>query len=169
MAADLDLLLSLAGPLLAGYLMAPDTIEVMVNDNGTAFLARFGQGMVEVEHPGFAHLDRFLSAIAHEVGQEWRASAPELSAALEEVGWRIEAGRPPVSPAPFMALRKHPQQIFPLADYEAKGILTTQECAILRKAMQAGLRIVIAGGVGSAKTSLVSALLDSIQDTSDRA
>src|SRR2546423_8332288 len=112
--ADRELLLSLAGPVLAGYLTDGDTIEVMCNDNGTCYLTRFGVGTVEVEHPGWEALDRFLSAIAHEVGHEWRAPSPRLSAALEEVGWRLQAGSPPPAPAPFPAPREHPAQIQPL-------------------------------------------------------
>jgi type IV secretion system protein VirB11 len=166
--ADRDLLVLLAGPLLARYLTDGEVIEVMCNDNGSCYLTRFGVGTVAVEHPGWEVLDRFLSAIAHEVGQEWRATSPRLSAALEDVGWRIQAGRPPLAPAPFMAVRKHPQHIFPLEDYVSKGILTRQERAILEQAMHDRKRIVIAGGVGSAKTSLLNALLHSIKETSDR-
>jgi len=166
--ADRDLLLSLAGPLLAGYLSDGAVIEIMANDNGSCYLTRFGIGTVEVAHPGWEALDRFLSAIAHEVGQEWRATSPRLSAALEDVGWRIQAGRPPLAPASFLALRKHPQHIFPLSDFEAKGILTAAERSILEQAMAERKRLVIAGGVGSAKTSLLNALLDSIKETPDR-
>ena len=140
----------------------------MANDNATCYLTRFGVGTVEVEHPGWEALDRFLSGIAHEVGLEWRATSPRLSAALEDAGWRIQAGRPPLAPAPFMAVRKHPRQIVPLADFEAQGILTAQERALLAEAMQGKQRMIIAGGVGSAKTTLVNALLDTIKDTADR-
>ena len=166
--ADREVLLSLAGPVLARYLTDGDTIEVMANDNGTCYVTRFGVGTLEVAHPGWDALDRFLSAIAHEVGQEWRATSPRLSAALEDLGWRVQAGRPPLAPAPFMALRTHPAHIFPLSDFEAKGILTAHERALLEQAMQARQRLVIAGGVGSAKTSLLNALLDSIKATQDR-
>jgi type IV secretion system protein TrbB len=166
--ADRDELLMLAGPVLAGYLLDPATIEVMVNDNGTAYLSRFGLGTMAVEAPAWADLDRFLAAIAHEVGQAWRAQSPRLSAALEDVGWRIQAGRPPLAPALFLSLRKHPQHIFALDDYEQKGILTRQERCVLEQAMQERKRLVIAGAVGSAKTSLVNALLDTIKNTEDR-
>lgn len=165
---DRALLLSLAGPVLAAYLDDCEVLEVMCNDNGTCYVTRFGIGMVEVAHPGFTALDRFLSAIAHEVGQEWRASAPRLAAALEDLGWRVQAGRPPLAPAPFLSLRKHPAHVFPLDDFVAKGILTEPERAVLEQAMAAKQRLIIAGGVGSAKTSLVNALLDSIRETSDR-
>lgn len=166
--SDRALLLSLAGPVLAAYLDDREVLEIMCNDNGTCFLTRFGVGMVEVAHPGFAMLDRFLSAIAHDVGQEWRASSPRLAAALDDVGWRLQAGRPPLAPAPFLSLRKHPAHVFPLDDFEAKGILTSQERRLLEQAMADKRRLVIAGGVGSAKTSLANALLDSIRDTADR-
>jgi len=172
--ADRDELLMLAGPILASYLEDGDVTEVMVNDNGSCFLNRYGIGMTEVPHPdddalpGQSHLDEFLSAIADATKQEWNEEHCQMSAALEDMGWRIEAGCPPVSPGLFMSLRKHPTQIFPLDDYEAKGILTAQERGIIEAAMHQGKRIVIAGGVGSAKTSLVNALLDSIKDTQDR-
>jgi type IV secretion system protein TrbB len=166
--AERDMLLSLAGPVLAGYLSDDATIEVMCNDNETCFVTRFGLGTSEAHHPGMAPLDRFLAAVAHEVGTEWSDSSPELSAALDDCGWRIEAGRPPVSSAIFLSLRKHPKQIFTLDDYEAQGILTRQERDILEQAMRTGERILIGGAVGSAKTSLVNALLYAIRDTDRR-
>ena len=165
---DRDILLSLAGPVLADYVTDGTTLEVMCNDNGTCYVTRLGVGTVEVAHPGWEALDRFLRAMAHEVGQEWRATSPRLSAALDDVGWRVQAGRPPLAPAPFMTLRKHPVHIFPLSDFEAKGILSPQERAVLEQAMRERKRLVIAGGVGSAKTSLLNALLDSIKETADR-
>ena len=69
-------------------------------------------------------LDRFLAAIADETQQEWRDSQPSLHAALADVGWRIQACRPPQAPGLTLALRKHPQQAFTLEQYLAQGILT---------------------------------------------
>lgn len=172
--ADREELLMLAGPVLASYLEDGDVTEIMVNDNGTAFLNRYGIGMSEVPHPdeacvpGQSHLDNFLSAIAHAAGEQWNTEHCQLEAALEDLGWRIEAGRPPAAPGFYMSLRKHALQIFPLDDYEAKGILTKQEREIMEEAMVCGKRMIIAGAVGSAKTSLVNALLHSIRDTEER-
>lgn len=172
--ADRDLLLRLAGPILASYLDDGNVTEIMINDNHTAFLNRYGLGMSEVDHPdkfcqpGHSHMDNFLSALAHEARMQWNDEHCQMGGALEDMGWRFEAGRPPASPGIYMSLRKHPTQIFPLDDYEAKGILTHEERRIIETAMRQRKRIVISGAVGSAKTSLVNALLDSIKDTTDR-
>jgi type IV secretion system protein TrbB len=166
--ADRELLLSLAGPLLASYITAPDTIEVMCNDNGTCFLNRFGSGIVEVEHPGWRELDTFLCAVAHERDAEFSQRVAELSLALDDVGWRIEAGRPPVARALYMSLRRHPQQIFTLDDYERDGILTRQERTIIEEAVKTRQRMVVGGAVGSAKTSLLNACVHALRDTTYR-
>jgi len=161
-------LTALAGPVLRGYLMDPTVLEIMCNDNGTTFLTRFGVGTVEVEHPGFGVLDTFLRGVAHAIGAEWRDSSPRLAAALEGAGWRIQAGRPPLTPAIFLALRKHPAHVFPLEDFVRKGILTQEQRDILATGLAAKQRLVIAGGVGSAKTSLLNALLDTLRDSPQR-
>lgn len=166
--ANREEMLTVGGTILRSYLDRPDTIELMCNSNGTAFLVTYGMGKEEVIHPGFEHLELFLCLAADAVGTEWNARSPRLSAGLYDVGWRIEAGGPPVADAPYMALRVHTAKIFPLEDYEAKGILTSAQVALLREAMGEHKRIIIAGGVGSAKTSLLNALLDSIKDTSTR-
>lgn len=166
--ADRELLLSLAGPILGRYLQDPRVIEISCNDNGTCFLNRFGAGKAEVVHPGWGHLERFLCLAAHEAGKVFSSVAPRLQLALGDLGWRIQAGRPPVSPNLFMSLRKHAADIFTLDDYEAKGILTREERSIMEDAITTGQRLIIAGATGSAKTSLVNALLDHIKETADR-
>jgi len=163
--AERAFLLSLAGPVLTPLLEDAQVTDVCCNDNGTAFVRRLGEGKHQVAHPGFAVLDRFLAAIAHEVGAEWRAESPRLSAALEDVGWRIQAARPPATPAPFMALRKHPAHVFPLEALEAQGVLTAQQRTVLAAAAEARKRVVIVGGVGSSKTTLLNSLLHQLRDT----
>jgi type IV secretion system protein TrbB len=166
--ADRTVLLSLAGPLLASYLEDPSTIEVLVNPNGTCYVERFGQGMQEAEPIANHDLDTFLAAIANEVQQEWREQSPSLHAALADVGWRIQACRPPQAPGLTMALRKHPQQIYTLDDYLAKGILTGQQGAIVRDLVARRQRLIISGATGSAKTSLTNACLHELRATEER-
>jgi type IV secretion system protein VirB11 len=72
--------------------------------------------------------------------------------------------------------------VYPLDDFEAKGILTLQAAAHTGKRLEAhatirqtleyavreGYTVVIAGPVGSAKTSLANALLDILRDSDER-
>jgi type IV secretion system protein VirB11 len=159
-----DDLLSLAGEPLGTYLRDPQVTEVMCNPNDTCFLSRVGKGMMEVESPTEAHLDLFLSAIADVVGKAFRASSPRLAAAIPGAGWRIQAGRPPASSGFFLCLRKHPRHIWPLENYEEKGVFTTHQRRILEQALDARQRIVFAGAVGSAKTSILNASLHYLRD-----
>jgi type IV secretion system protein VirB11 len=165
---DREALLRLGGEILQQYLNDPSVIEVLVNPTGTCFVERFGVGMTECCPPRPGDLDRFLAAIAHETQQEWRDSHPSLHAALAAVGWRIQACRPPQAPGLTMALRKHPAQAFTLDQYLDQAILTETQHRILREAVQDGHRIIVSGATGSAKTSLVGALLQELRTTEER-
>jgi type IV secretion system protein TrbB len=166
--ANRAMLTMLAGPMLTAYLDDPTITDICCNDNGSCFVRVLGQGKQERPHPGFAALDVFLAGIADAAGAEWRDSAPCMSAALEDLGWRIEAAMPPVCPAPWMALRKHPKHVFPLEQLQGDGILTTPQYTVLTQALHDGARIIIGGGVGSAKTSLLNSCLHYLRDTGKR-
>jgi type IV secretion system protein VirB11 len=170
-----------AGPLLR-YLDDPTVIEVRVTSAGRVFVARFGLGKERVADCPAATLDAFLALVADMVGAEWRDSSPRLHAANPTLGLRIQAGRPPISAAPWMVCRKHPQQVFPLDDFEAKGILTyhphtavakrltAQETirATLETALHGRFTIAVSGAVGSAKTSLLNAFLHALRTSRER-
>jgi len=156
-----------AGPLL-GYLDDPTVIEVRVTSAGAVFVVRFGLGKERVEGCPATTLDAFLALVADMVGAEWRDSSPRLHAANPQLGLRIQAGRPPISDAPWMVCRKHPQQVFPLEDFETKGILTPGQRRLIEDAVQQRRTVLIAGAVGSAKTSLTNALLHTLKDSRER-
>jgi type IV secretion system protein VirB11 len=67
-----------------------------------------------------------------------------------------------------MALRKHPQQVYTLAHYLAQGILTVEQGSVLREALASRQRILISGATGSAKTSVMNALLHAVSTTTER-
>jgi type IV secretion system protein VirB11 len=165
---DRDVLLAYAGDVLPAYLNDPDITEVLCNSNGTCFVNRFGIGMQEITHPGLLPLETFLLALAHEVGADFRHSAATLSLALDDLGWRIEAGRPPLAPAAYCAIRKHPRQLYPLAQCVEQGILRQGQAAYLVQAVRAGKRVFLTGEVGSGKTSILNALLDTLTTTTKR-
>jgi type IV secretion system protein VirB11 len=161
------LLAETAGALLP-YLEDPAVMEIMANPDERLFIERFGLGIARVPDLDAATLDMFLRCVASLVHAEWRASSPSLHAALPTLGLRIQAERPPLAPGPMMTLRKHPQHVFPLDDFEAKGILTRTERSILERAVLSGQTLLIAGSTGSAKTSLLNALLHFLKDSGRR-
>jgi type IV secretion system protein VirB11 len=161
------LLAETAGALLP-YLEDPEVMEVMCNPDGRVFVERFGRGMTRVADVAAATVDTFLRCVASLVGQEWRETSPSLHAALPRLGWRIQGERPPIAPGPMFTMRKHPMQVFPLDDFEQKGILTRRERGLLETALTTGQTLLISGAVGSAKTSLINALLHCLKDSGKR-
>src|SRR3546814_13956919 len=66
------------------------------------------------------------------------------------------------------AIRKPAVAVFTLDDYAAAGIMSPAEAAALRDGVAARANILVAGGTGSGKTTLVNALLAEVAKTTDR-
>jgi Flp pilus assembly CpaF family ATPase len=175
------LLAQAAGPLLP-WLLDDEVTEIRCTSSGACFVVRFGKGKTREADLAQGDVDSFLAVLASHVGSEWRDSAPRLHAADPKLGFRVQAGRPPISDGPWMVCRKHPRQVFPLDDFEAKGILTHRTAAqhagrlepqgtiraTLEAALFGGYTIIVSGATGSAKTSLVNAMLDALKGTQER-
>ena len=117
---------------------------------------------------GAADGERIIRLVAHHVGVEVHARSPRVSAELPEGGERFEGLLPPVVAAPAFAIRKPAVAVFTLDDYAAAGIMLPAEAAALRTGVTARANILVAGGTGSGKTTLVNALLAEVAKTSDR-
>ena len=70
--------------------------------------------------------------------------------------------------APAFAIRKPAVAVFTLDDYACTGIMSAAEAAALRDGVATRANILIAGGTGSGKTTLVNALLAEVAKTADR-
>lgn len=156
-----------AGPLLP-FLLDPQIREIRCTSAGRVFTIHSEHGKQRQADYDPQLLDGFLMLIADHVGTEWRTSSPRLHAADPRLGFRIQAARPPISEGTWMVCRKHPQVVFPLEDFEAKGILTPQQRRILEESVQQRQTILISGEVGSSKTSLLNAVLNTLKDSKER-
>ena len=156
-----------AGPLLP-LLNDPQIREIRCTSSGRVFAIHSDEGKRQHADLDAVVLDGFLSLVADHVGAEWRATHPRLHAAAPELGIRVQASRQPVSPGPCMTLRKHPNKVYPLADWVDKGILTPEQCALFEAALHDGKTAMISGVVGSGKTSLLNAGLHAIGATEER-
>ena len=161
-------LLARAAEALLPHLENPAIREVRCTSAGRVFTIHSEQGKQRQADLDPKALDSFLALVADMVGAEWRESSPTLHAAVPMLGLRVQASRWPVSPGPCMTLRKHPSTVYPLDDWERKGILTVQERQVLETALLGRKTILISGAVGSSKTSLLNALLHVLQDTEER-
>jgi type IV secretion system protein VirB11 len=81
-------------------------------------------------------------------------------------GSRFAAQLPPVVAAPTFALRKRAIAVFTLDDYVAKGIMTRQQRDVLGRSVREHRNILVIGGTGSGKTTLVNAVIREMADVS---
>ena len=157
------------GSTIAAWLDDPAVIEVMLNPDGRLWLDRLGEG---VSDTGLsltaADGERIVRLVAHHVGVEVHARSPRVSAELPEGGERFEGLLPPVVTAPAFAIRKPAVAVFTLDHYAAAGIMRPDAAIALRQGVEARANILVAGGTGTGKTTLVNALLAEVAKTTDR-
>lgn len=146
-------------------LLDPDVTEVMVNAGGRrVFVERFGT-LEEV--PDLTLDERNLKVaiknIARTCGDEISDAQPILDARLED-GSRVAAMFPPCSVnGPTLTIRKFTHR-YSLEELVEIGTLTPDLAAQLRAAVQDRKNILISGGTGTGKTTLLNALAAKLPD-----
>ena len=157
----LDELLGL-GPL-EPLLKDPSISDIMVNSATKVFVERGGR-IVEVgtRFANDQHLLRIIGKIVSNVGRRVDESSPMVDARLPD-GSRINAIIPPLAiDGPCLSIRKFPPSrtsIDKLVDYGSM----TADCATMLKAVVASRRnVIVSGGTGSGKTTMLNALSASI-------
>ena len=105
-----------------------------------------------------------LEVIANQLGKKLDEDNPRLQAQLPD-GSRITAWIPPiVSPAPAIAIRKFTSRNYTVDDLIARGTLTRPLADFLAEQIRSGKTLLISGGTGTGKTTLLRILANSIPD-----
>jgi type IV secretion system protein TrbB len=108
--------------------------------------------------------ETIIGLVANALHQEATFANPiiEGEVTIRERRYRFTGHLPPICALPTIAIRKPAEFIYTLADYEAAGIITARQRSILHGAVIERQNILIAGGMGSGKSTLVNALIDLI-------
>jgi pilus assembly protein CpaF len=105
-----------------------------------------------------------LEVIANHLGKRLDEDNPLLNAQLPD-GSRIAAVIPPVvRPAPALTIRKFTGQRFTVDDLIARGTLSTSLADFLSDQIRSGKTVLISGGTGTGKTTLLNVLAQAIPD-----
>src|SRR3954463_14846205 len=163
--SSLDRILPFLRPI-EDLLLDPSVTEVMVNDGGRrVFVER--DGILESVPPRTLETRNLTGATttsARAGGDEPSDVHPLLAARLEE-GSRAAAMFPPCAVAgPVLTIRKFTQR-YRLDDLVSVGTLTAHLAAHLRRAVSSHQNILVSGGTGTGKTTLLNALAALIPDT----
>src|SRR5215217_5280777 len=156
--SSLDRILPFLRPL-EDLLLDPTVTEVMVNDGGRrVFVERDGTVESVPERTlETRNLTVAIKNIARACGDEISDMQPLLDARLED-GSRVAAMFPPCAVAgPILTIRKFTRR-FTLRELVEVGALTTGMAETLRDAIERERNILISGGTGTGKTTLLNAI-----------
>lgn len=158
-----DLILPFLQPI-ADYLSDPAISEIMVNPDASIWIEVEGKKRRTEERFQKGELGAGLEVIANKFGKRLSADSPILNLRLPD-GSRLAAMIPPlVHPNPLLTIRKFTSRNFTIADLIGRGMLTAAEADALQMAVEHGDNILIAGGTGTGKTTLLNVLSDAIAE-----
>jgi type IV secretion system protein VirB11 len=102
------------------------------------------------------------------MGETVTPDRPAVAGVLPRSGERFQGLLPPLAERPVFTIRKRASIVFTLEDYVTKGILSAAGADVIRRAVVDRKNILVAGGTGSGKTTLVNAILAEPPFMSDR-
>ncbi len=143
----------------------PTVTDILINTHERVYVERFGQlEQVPVRFKDESHVLRIVNKIVGAVGRRVDESQPMIDARLAD-GSRINvAVRPIAVDGPLISIRKFAEKGFDLDRLVSVGSLTPRMAELLMAGVSARLTILVSGGTGSGKTSLLNALSSNISD-----
>src|SRR5579859_4883432 len=146
-------------------ILDPNISEIMVNADSRIFIEKHGQ-LLPV--PGITISEQALCAavknIARRLGDDISEAKPILDSRLPD-GSRVAAVLPPCSiDGITLTIRKFNTKHFTIADLVRMGTLDCEHAARLQSYVQNHQNILISGGTGCGKTTLLNALGKFIAD-----
>ncbi|MCV2867990.1 CpaF family protein [Defluviimonas sp. WL0002] len=148
-------------------LLADPTInDILVNSHRSVYVERFGKlERTKVRFRDERHLLRIIDKIVSRIGRRVDESQPWVDARLED-GSRVNAIiRPCAIDGPSLSIRKfsrHPLTMQRMIDI---GSVTAPAAALLKGLVEARLNVLISGGTGSGKTTMLNAMSSYIGQT----
>ena len=141
------------------FLADPEVTEVMVNNHHTIYVER--RGLIEETEVRFGserHLLQVIDRIVAQTGRRIDESSPMVDARLPD-GSRVNAIIPPLAiTGPSLTIRKFSRDPLTMDDLVAFGSLSHQAAAFLEACVEGKLNVLISGGTGTGKTTLLNVL-----------
>ncbi|MGI4795256.1 MAG: CpaF family protein [Janthinobacterium lividum] len=141
-------------------LLDDDTVaDIMVNGPNCVFVERRGKmSLSDIRFRDSNHVASICQRIASAVGRRIDESSPMVDARLLD-GSRVNIVFPPLAlDGPYLSIRKFAKRVIDFDKLVENGSCTRQLARILEVAGRARLNVIISGGTGSGKTTLMNAM-----------
>jgi pilus assembly protein CpaF len=146
-------------PLLAD----PNVSDILVNKASQVYVERFGKlEKTNVCFKDNAHLMQIIERIVSKVGRRIDESSPYVDARLPD-GSRVNAIIPPLAlDGPVLSIRRFGQDPLKMRDLISLNTLDHRMEKLLEGAVKTRLNILISGGTGTGKTTMLNVLSEFI-------
>lgn len=141
----------------------PNISDILVNGPKTVYIERHGRlERANVSFHDERHLLQIVQRIAGRVGRRVDETCPMVDARLQD-GSRVNAIIPPLAlDGTLLSIRRFGAKPLLMSDLITHGSMTQGMYEFLTACIKARLNIIISGGTGSGKTTLMNALSASI-------
>jgi pilus assembly protein CpaF len=136
-----------------------DVTEIMVNRMDQIYVERGGKlVLADTRFKSEEHLRRVIERIVSKVGRRIDESSPFVDARLED-GSRVNAVIPPLAVnGSSLTIRKFSKTPLTVQKLIGYGTLTPEMAELLDACVKAKLNIIVSGGTGTGKTTLLNVL-----------
>ena len=137
----------------------PTVSDILVNTHKQVYVERRGKlELTDVTFTNEAHLMKIIDKIVSRVGRRIDESSPMVDARLPD-GSRVNAIIPPLAiDGAVMSIRRFSADPLRLADLVAYGSMTADMAEVLQGLGKAKVNILISGGTGSGKTTMLNVI-----------
>jgi pilus assembly protein CpaF len=137
----------------------PTVNDILINTHKTCYVERFGKlERTRVHFKDEAHLLRIINKIVAGIGRRVDETSPMVDARLPD-GSRVNVAIRPISvDGPMVSIRKFSEKPFSMEKLVEVGSIRPKMVDLLHAAVQGKISIIISGGTGSGKTTMLNAL-----------
>jgi pilus assembly protein CpaF len=133
--------------------------DIMVNGRDQVFVEKHGKlHETGIHFHDDQHLMLIIDRIVSQVGRRVDESSPMVDARLRD-GSRINAIIPPLAiDGPSLSIRRFGKKRYSIDDLIAKESISPEMVALLQATVKARLNLLVCGGTGSGKTTMLNCL-----------
>lgn len=144
-------------------LQDPDVTEIMVNSTDAVYIEKNGKLLkTDVRFETEEQLTNLIQMIVHELGRQVNTANPMVNVRMPD-GSRFNAVLPPIAVnGPVLTIRKAITRALTWDELTNYGAVTPKIMSLLDAMVKANLSMVVSGGTGSGKTTIINALSEFI-------